>query len=103
VIVTSIHSFQDFSEVPGDVLAAEFYDQPHCFGPCPADRPGITHRGSQISRCGISCTGKASRWPAAPWERLMKADGLRGRGPGAKIRTTRPGRNGGPPGGSSWS
>jgi hypothetical protein len=25
--VTSIHSFQDFSEVPGDVLAAEFYDQ----------------------------------------------------------------------------
>jgi hypothetical protein len=26
-MVTSIHSFQDFSEMPGDVLAAEFYDQ----------------------------------------------------------------------------
>ena len=25
--MTSIHSFQDISEVPGDVLAAEFYDQ----------------------------------------------------------------------------
>ena len=25
--MTSIHSFQDFTEVPGDVLAAEFYDQ----------------------------------------------------------------------------
>ena len=58
------------------------------------DRAGpraTTTASTAPARCTPSCAGRAIRWPAAPWQRLMRAAGLRGISRAKGPRTTVPG------------